>query len=182
MKGSRRYGSQLNGETHFEQRFQGVRLFHAAHRPIVVVRRAGHPDDHREDRELLARRAPRHLAHRVAGREPAEELPALVGDPPDLAVEVVGDAQSIAETMRKALEKFYPKLKEVKLLDYKVRVLPAGQGTASAIRVLIESGDKESRWGTVGVSDNIVDASYQALLDSIEYKLHKAEEAESGKK
>jgi 2-isopropylmalate synthase len=80
--------------------------------------------------------------------------------------------------VRKALEKFYPKLKEVKLLDYKVRVLPAGQGTASAIRVLIESGDKESRWGTVGVSDNIIDASYQALIDSIEYKLHKSEDAE----
>jgi 2-isopropylmalate synthase len=64
------------------------------------------------------------------------------------------------------------------LLDYKVRVLPAGLGgTASAIRVLVESGDKESRWGTVGVSENIVDASYQALIDSIEFKLHKDEEA-----
>jgi len=62
------------------------------------------------------------------------------------------------------------------LHDYKVRVLPAGQGTASSIRVLIESGDKASRWGTVGVSDNIIDASYQALIDAIDYKLHKSEE------
>ena len=93
------------------------------------------------------------------------------------AAEGNGPVNALDNAIRKALEKFYPKLKEVKLLDYKVRVLPAGQGTASAIRVLIESGDKEARWGTVGVSDNIIDASYQALIDSIEYKLHREEEA-----
>ena len=98
------------------------------------------------------------------------------------AAEGNGPVNALDNAIRKALEKFYPKLKEVKLLDYKVRVLPAGQGTASATRVLIESGDRESRWGTVGVSDNIIDASYQALIDSIEYKLHKAEEGESAKK
>ena len=92
------------------------------------------------------------------------------------AAEGNGPVNALDNALRKALEKFYPKLKEVKLLDYKVRVLPAGQGTASAIRVLIESGDKEGRWGTVGVSDNIIDASYQALIDSIEFKLHKGEE------
>jgi 2-isopropylmalate synthase len=99
------------------------------------------------------------------------------------AAEGNGPVNALDNAIRKALEKFYPRLKDVKLLDYKVRVLPAGQGTASAIRVLIESGDKESRWGTVGVSDNIIDASYQALIDSIEYKLHKGEEAqEPGRK
>lgn len=98
------------------------------------------------------------------------------------AAEGNGPVNALDNALRKALEKFYPKLKEVKLLDYKVRVLPAGQGTASSIRVLIESGDKESRWGTVGVSENIIDASYQALIDSIEYKLHKADEAEAVKK
>lgn len=98
------------------------------------------------------------------------------------AAEGNGPVNALDNAIRKALEKFYPKLKEVKLLDYKVRVLPAGQGTASAIRVLIESGDRDSRWGTVGVSDNIIDASYQALVDSIEFKLHKGEEPESGKK
>ena len=92
------------------------------------------------------------------------------------AAEGNGPVNAFDNALRKALEKFYPKLKDVKLLDYKVRVLPAGQGTASAIRVLIESGDKEARWGTVGVSDNIIDASYQALIDSIEYKLHKDDE------
>jgi 2-isopropylmalate synthase len=98
------------------------------------------------------------------------------------AAEGNGPVNALDNAVRKALEKFYPRLKEVKLLDYKVRVLPAGQGTASAIRVLIESGDRESRWGTVGVSDNIIDASYQALIDSIEYKLHKSEEAEASRK
>ncbi|ABB32108.1 2-isopropylmalate synthase/homocitrate synthase family protein [Geobacter metallireducens RCH3] len=94
------------------------------------------------------------------------------------AAEGNGPVNALDNALRKALEKFYPKLKEVKLLDYKVRVLPAGQGTASSIRVLIESGDKEARWGTVGVSENIIDASYQALIDSIEYKLHRTEDAE----
>ena len=93
------------------------------------------------------------------------------------AAEGHGPVNALDNALRKALEKFYPKLKEVKLHDYKVRVLPAGQGTASSIRVLIECGDKSSRWGTVGVSDNIIDASYQALIDAIDYKLHKSEEA-----
>ena len=92
------------------------------------------------------------------------------------AAEGSGPVNALDNALRKALEKFYPQLKDVKLLDYKVRVLPAGQGTASAIRVLMESGDKGSRWGTVGVSENIIDASYQALIDSIEFKLHKGEE------
>lgn len=93
------------------------------------------------------------------------------------AAEGHGPVNALDNALRKALEKFYPKLKEVKLHDYKVRVLPAGQGTASSIRVLIESGDKQVRWGTVGVSDNIIDASYQALIDSIDYKLHRCEES-----
>jgi 2-isopropylmalate synthase len=83
------------------------------------------------------------------------------------AAEGNGPVNALDNALRKALEKFYPILKDVRLHDYKVRVLPAGQGTASAIRVLIESGDKESRWGTVGVSENIIEASYQALIDSI---------------
>ena len=60
---------------------------------------------------------------------------------------------------------------EVKLLDYKVRVLSANRGTESKVRVLIESGDHKDKWGTVGVSENIMEASWQALADSIEYKL-----------
>lgn len=92
------------------------------------------------------------------------------------AAEGSGPVNALDNAIRKALEKFFPKLKEVKLLDYRVRVLPAGQGTASSTRVLIESGDKHHRWGTVGVSDNIIDASYLALIDSLDFKLHKLEE------
>ena len=82
-----------------------------------------------------------------------------------------GPVNALDHALRKALEKFYPQLKEVKLLDYKVRVLAASHGTASKVRVLIESGDHKEKWGTVGVSENIMEASWQALADSIEYKL-----------
>jgi len=93
------------------------------------------------------------------------------------AAEGNGPVNALDNAMRKALEQFYPHLKEMKLYDYKVRVLPAGKGTASMIRVLIESGDKSGRWGTVGVSDNIIDASYQALVDAIQYKLLRDQES-----
>ena len=86
-----------------------------------------------------------------------------------------GPVNALDHALRKALDKFYPGLKDVKLHDYKVRVLTAGKGTSAKVRVLIESGDKENRWGTVGVSENIIEASYQALVDSIEYKLLKEE-------
>ncbi len=82
-----------------------------------------------------------------------------------------GPVNAIDNALRKALEKFYPQLKQVKLIDYKVRVLAAGKGTSAKVRVLIESGDKVHKWGTVGVSENIIEASWQALVDSIEYKL-----------
>jgi 2-isopropylmalate synthase len=89
------------------------------------------------------------------------------------AAEGNGPVNALDNALRKALESFYPKLKEMRLFDYKVRVLPAGKGTASVTRVLIESGDTENRWGTVGVSDNIIDASYLALIDAFQYKLAK---------
>lgn len=82
-----------------------------------------------------------------------------------------GPVNALDHALRKALEKFYPQLREVALLDYKVRVLAASHGTASKVRVLIESGDHKEKWGTVGVSENIMEASWQALADSIEYKL-----------
>ncbi len=82
-----------------------------------------------------------------------------------------GPVNAIDNALRKALEKFYPQLKEVKLIDYKVRVLAAGKGTSAKVRVLVESGDDAHKWGTVGVSENIIEASWQALVDSIEYKL-----------
>ncbi len=82
-----------------------------------------------------------------------------------------GPVNALDRALRKALEPHYPILKKVKLLDYKVRVLSAADGTMARVRVLIESGDGKRRWGTVGVSENIIEASWQALVDSIEYKL-----------
>jgi 2-isopropylmalate synthase len=86
-----------------------------------------------------------------------------------------GPINALDNALRKALEKFYPQIKETELIDYKVRVLDSGQGTASKVRVLIETGDKKDKWGTVGVSENIIEASWQALVDSISYKLYKDE-------
>ncbi len=84
-----------------------------------------------------------------------------------------GPVNALDQALRRALTKFYPALEQVELLDYKVRVLSSGQGTAAVVRVLIESGDGRSRWGTVGVSHNVIEASWQALVDSIDYKLYK---------
>ncbi len=87
-----------------------------------------------------------------------------------------GPVNALDNAIRKALDKFYPELKEVKLLDYKVRILSTKDGTGAQTRVLIESGDGKSKWGTVGVSENIIQASWQALVDSIDYKLLKEKE------
>ncbi len=84
-----------------------------------------------------------------------------------------GPVNALDQALRRALTKFYPGLKDVELLDYKVRVLSSGEGTAASVRVLIESGDGKARWGTVGVSHNVIEASWQALVDSIDYKLYK---------
>ena len=86
-----------------------------------------------------------------------------------------GPVNALDNALRKALEKFYPSLKDVELLDFKVRVLTAGKGTAASVRVLVESGDGKEKWGTVGVSENVIEASWQALVDSLEYKLYKDE-------
>ena len=77
--------------------------------------------------------------------------------------------------LRKALEKFFLALRDVKLEDYRVRVVSTLRGTDAVVRVLIESGDGENDWGTVGVSENIVEASWKAMVDSIDYKLLKDE-------
>jgi 2-isopropylmalate synthase len=84
-----------------------------------------------------------------------------------------GPVNALDGALRKALSKFYPEIATVRLHDYKVRVLGSGEGTAALVRVLIESGDEHERWGTVGVSHNVIEASWQALVDSMDYKLHK---------
>ena len=87
----------------------------------------------------------------------------------------VGPVNALDNALRKALNVYYPRLNEMRLVDFKVRVLPAGRATASKVRVLIESTDGKDNWGTVGVSENIIEASWQALIDSINYKLYKDE-------
>ena len=89
------------------------------------------------------------------------------------AAEGDGPVDALDNALRKALEKFYPELKDVALTDFKVRVIDANKGTAAKVRVLIESKDARDEWGTIGVSDNIIEASWEALVDSIEYKLLK---------
>jgi len=73
--------------------------------------------------------------------------------------------------LRKALIWFYPEVAQVELTDYKVRILDESAGTESQVRVLIESGDGEHHWRTVGSSENIIEASWLALADSLEYWL-----------
>jgi 2-isopropylmalate synthase len=84
-----------------------------------------------------------------------------------------GPVNALDAALRKALQNIYPAIKDVHLIDYKVRVVNAKAGTAARVRVIIESRDKTSVWGTVGVSENIIEASWQALSDSVEYKLQK---------
>ncbi len=88
-----------------------------------------------------------------------------------------GPVHALDTALRKALSVFYPELSKVRLIDYKVRVLTGRAATASRVRVLIESSDGENTWTTVGVSTDIIAASWQALSDSIEYILHKKEAA-----
>jgi 2-isopropylmalate synthase len=75
--------------------------------------------------------------------------------------------------LRSLLDHFYPSLKTVRLVDYKVRVLSSGDGTGSVVRVLIQSSDGDEIWDSVGVSPNIIHASWDAMVDALEYKLVK---------
>ena len=127
------------------------------------------------------------MGFRVIVEKDREEAPSLseatimvrVGDQVEHTAAVGnGPVNALDNALRKALEKFYPELRKVKLLDYKVRILSTKDGTGAQTRVLIESGDGDSKWGTVGVSENIIQASWQALVDSIDYKLLKEEEKE----
>jgi len=89
------------------------------------------------------------------------------------AAEGQGPVEALDTALRQALNRFYPTLKEMHLTDYKVRVLDTKEGTAAKVRVLIESQDGTDSWTTVGVDENIIQASWEALIDSIEYKLLK---------
>jgi len=87
-----------------------------------------------------------------------------------------GPVDALNGALRKALEKYFPQLSKVRLIDYKVRIVNPRAGTAAKVRVVIESRDKDDIWKTIGVSENLIEASWRALVDSVEYKLMKDED------
>jgi len=99
-----------------------------------------------------------------------------------------GPVDALDKALRRALEEFYPSVRKMTLMDFKVRVINAQAGTSAKVRVLVNSKDAKSEWGTVGVSENIIEASWQALVDAVEYKLftdhrsHKTKPQRGGRK
>ena len=97
-----------------------------------------------------------------------------VGDEEELtAAEGNGPINALDHALRKALTKFYPQIAEMHLVDFKVRIIESSEGTAAKVRVLLDSRDDHDLWSTIGVSANIIDAGWYALVDSIQYKLSK---------
>ncbi len=94
--------------------------------------------------------------------EGKEEITAAEGD---------GPVSALDNALRKALDKFYPELKAMRLIDFKVRVIDGREGTAAKVRVFIESRDQDHIWSTIGVSEDIIEASWHALAESVQYKL-----------
>ncbi|MDD5134691.1 MAG: alpha-isopropylmalate synthase regulatory domain-containing protein, partial [Phycisphaerae bacterium] len=86
-----------------------------------------------------------------------------------------GPVDALYGALSKSLARFYPGIRDMHLVDYKVRIVNPAAGTAAITRVVIETRDKDDMWGTVGASENIIEASWQALVDSVEYKLIKDE-------
>ena len=101
----------------------------------------------------------------------------VAGQVEHTASEGDGPVNALDAALRKALVRFFPRLNEMQLVDYKVRVVNPRAGTAARVRVVIETRDGTDVWGTVGVSENVIEASWLALVDSIEYKLFKDSEA-----
>lgn len=114
------------------------------------------------------------------GQEYAEAvLKVKVGDEIEhTASDGHGPVNALDKALRKAIRRFYPEIKEMHLVDYKVRVLGDSDGTAAKVRVLVDSSDGENTWSTVGVSHDIIEASLQALSDSLNYKIHKLHSVE----
>jgi len=99
-----------------------------------------------------------------------------VGDSEEItAAEGLGPVSALDNALRKALGRFYPDLDTMRLVDFKVRVIDGRDGTEAKVRVLIESRDHDEIWSTIGVSEDIIEASWQALADSFQYKLSKAD-------
>ena len=126
-------------------------------------------------------------AKREEDAEPFTEATVIMdvkGQVEHTAATGMGPVNALDRALRKGLERFYPKLSEIRLLDFKVRVLSGAVrdtgGTASFVRVLIETGDKNKRWTTMGVSHNIIEASWQAVVDAINYKLFRDDQRRKG--
>ncbi|HOK07061.1 MAG TPA: citramalate synthase [Syntrophales bacterium] len=97
----------------------------------------------------------------------------VAGEEEVTAAEGNGPINALDNALRKALLKFYPKIKEMHLTDFKVRIVEGSEGTAAKVQVAIESRDGDCSWNTIGVSENVIEASWLALVDSINYKLDK---------
>ena len=117
------------------------------------------------------------IVERRPSGEIASEATIMVtvnGEKEHTAAEGDGPVHALDGALRKALEQFYPDIADIKLTDFKVRVIEGKAGTAAKVRVLVESSDKTDSWSTVGVHTNIIEASWQALVDGVEYGLAKA--------
>lgn len=119
-------------------------------------------DEKREDAHFLSQAM---IKISVDGKE---EITAAEGN---------GPVNALDNALRKALTRFYPQIKEMHLVDFKVNIIEGSDGTAAKVRVRLESRDATEVWSTIGVSGNIIEASWQALADSIQYKLSKSEQA-----
>jgi 2-isopropylmalate synthase len=104
-----------------------------------------------------------------------------VGDGHEItAAEGYGPVSALDNALRKALGRFFPDLDTMRLVDFKVRVIDGTRGTDAKVRVLIESRDQDHLWSTIGVSEDIIEASWQALADSFRYKLAHEKRVRSG--
>jgi 2-isopropylmalate synthase len=97
------------------------------------------------------------------------------------AAEGYGPVSALDNALRKALGRFFPDLDMMRLTDFKVRVIDGSRGTAARVRVLIDSRDQDQIWSTIGVSEDIIEASWQALADSFQFKLARERELRSSR-
>jgi 2-isopropylmalate synthase len=173
-----RFGSEIADRDRVERlkklEFAGYQ-FEEAEASLELILRGAKPHFELEGLRVVTEKRPN-------GYPPCEAtIKVKVGDRLiHTAAEGNGPVNALDAALRKALTEAFPSVEVVRLTDYKVRVLQGSDGTAAQVRVLIESTDGVSTWGTVGVSTNILEASWQALVDSYEYHLAKVEAARLG--
>jgi 2-isopropylmalate synthase len=154
-----------------EKEEQGYRYEDAdASLKLILHRELDHPQEYftLEEFKIITDRT---LGEQQTNRAVAVIKLSVGGNSALVAAEGDGPVHAMDIALRQALERFYPELMQVKLLDYKVHVIDSSSGSAARVQVAIQSGDSEKTWNTVGVSTDIIDASWQALVDSLAYKL-----------